>query len=106
MEEAINLPRRRVIGTVGENMLLPKITLRHIMIAVTVLAFYCAAIASAARGNVVAYSMSLSIALLLIPFAFYGIVYWTLFGFARLGRSVFGNRSQPVPATSAEEVNE
>ena len=81
-------------------MLIPKVTIRQLLFLMVVLGLYFAVLAWAARGNVVAYSMALSIALLIIPFAAYAAVYWTLLGIAKLRRMVWP--SPPTPSTESD----
>ena len=57
-------------------MVFPRITTRHLFLSVGILAIYSSLISGAAGGNVVAYALSLSIALLIFPFAIYAACYW------------------------------
>ena len=82
-------------------MLLPKITIRQLMFTIAVVAIYSAILSWAARGNVVAYSLALSIALLAIPFAVYAAVYWSLLQWAKL-RGLFDGPSARNSSTESD----
>ena len=65
---------------IRSTMLIPKVTLRQLLLGMTLLGFYSMLLSWAAQGNVIGYSLSLSIALLAVLFMAYASVYWALYG--------------------------
>ncbi|MCH2181178.1 MAG: hypothetical protein MK108_04155 [Mariniblastus sp.] len=65
-------------------MLIPKVTIRQMLLGMTILGFYSMILSWAAQGSVIGYSLSVSIALLILPFAAYAAVYWLLFGLSSM----------------------
>lgn len=66
-------------------MLIPKVTIRQMLFGMTILGIYSMILSWASQGSVVGYSLSFSIALLILPFAAYCGVYWVLYGVSNLG---------------------
>ena len=61
-------------------MLIPKVTIRQLFLGMTILGLYSMILSWAAQGSVIGYSLSVSIALLILPFAAFAVAYWVLFG--------------------------
>ena len=59
-------------------MLLPKYTIRQLLIGTVFAAFICAILGFAARGNVLAFGLGIAILGLVVPLATFAFVYWTL----------------------------
>ena len=76
-------------------MLLPKYTIRQLMIATVLAAFICAILGFAARGNVFAYGLGIAILGLVVPLATYAFVYWTLLA---VSKTLPGSRLPIGPA--------
>jgi len=64
-------------------MLLPKYTIRQLLIGMVGVALVCMVLGFAARGNVVAHGMGLAIVGLFVPVAIYAAVYWTVLAFSK-----------------------
>ena len=59
-------------------MLIPKYTLRQLMLGMVIAAFVCTILGFAAGGNVLAYGLGVALLGLVIPLATMALVYWVL----------------------------
>ena len=64
-------------------MLLPKFTIRQLMLLMVAVAFVCAILGFAARGSPFAYGLGIAILGLIVPLATGAFVYWTLLGITK-----------------------
>jgi len=92
----------KIITRMRSPMLLPKVTIRQLLLGMTILGLYSMLLSWAAQGSVVGYSLSLAIALLIVPFASYSFVYWALCGLSSVARRYWlwrnrrlNNQAQP-----------
>jgi len=81
-------------------MLIPKVTIRQMLFGMTVLGIYSMILSWASQGSVIGYSLSLSIALLILPFAAYCGVYWVLYGMSNLGHRYWLWRTKRLSNTA------
>lgn len=77
-------------------MLIPRFTLRWLMLLITVISVFCVIVAQAFRGHAWAMGVSLAVASLLLSFLIYG----ALFCLAYLLASVRGSARTPVGVAS------
>lgn len=79
-------------------IMLPKFSIRQMMIGTAVLALFSAVLGWAARGSVLAYGMGIACLLLVIPFSVFAILYWISYLVARTftSRSIAGPKTQPA----------
>lgn len=81
-------------------MLIPKVTIRQMLFGMTILGIYSMILSWASQGSVIGYSLSLSIALLILPFAAYCGVYWVLYGMSNLGHRYWSWRTKRLSNTA------
>ena len=65
-------------------MLLPRFTIRQLLLCMVGVAFVCMVLGFAARGNVVAWGMGLAMLGLFIPIGVYAAVYWFTLGVSKI----------------------
>jgi len=65
-------------------MLLPRFTIRQMLLAMVGFSFICMVLGFAARGSVVAHGMGLAMVGLFVPFGVYAVVYWTVLAASRI----------------------
>ena len=74
-------------------MLLPKFTIRQLMLIIVIFAFCSAILGWAARGSYLAYGLGIAMIGLIIPFSVYAVVYWTLVGLSNARKQKIGKRT-------------
>ncbi len=84
-------------------MLLPKYTIRQLLIATVFAAFVCAILGFAARGNMFAYGLGIAILGLVVPLATYALMYWTLLA---ISKAIPGTRLPIGPSTPVPHAHE
>jgi hypothetical protein len=95
-------------------MLLPKFTIRQLLLGMVGVSVVCMVLAFAARGNVVAYGMGLAVLGVFVPLGVYAAVYWAVLSFskilpgAQVPESVSGQKSHvmEIPQTPLHEAAE
>ncbi len=74
-------------------MLLPKFTIRQLMMIIVVFAICSAILGWAARGSYLAYGLGVAMIGLVVPFSVYAAVYWTLVGLSHVRQQKIGKRT-------------
>ena len=83
-------------------MLLPKFTIRQMLLIMVGFAFISMIFGFAARGSVVAYGMGVAMLGIFVPFALYGLVYWIVLILSQL----LPGGATPELLKQAKESNE
>lgn len=85
-------------------MLLPKFSIRHLMLIMIGIGILSSCLAGASRGNELAFALATAIMVTPVPFLIYGLVYWIGLIVAQSTGKTRRDPANPLPAAELNAI--